>query len=463
MNASTPNNESLAQRYAYQLQTTSAFWIHKKHLTTKSHVNRDDAAASTTPHTLDDHHRSGQLGGNFTKIWSSLSVQMDADTLEDMQLEFRELHPMYKHIGLDDMVDITKQDEGFLATHIGIGEAVIAGGSVCAARQFCKHGVVPSLRPKLWDLMLQSDLTESYSAHAKRTYNRLKVMTAKYDLLIDRLIQIDAKLAGNDDSYFVFEEILREILILWTRDVWLRKAVTCDANECSEYAKEETASRPKSANIPQSQPAGGLAADVPMGRSVVDWTLDSPVYPPNGIYPFWGISLYAMPVCYLHEDPAFAYMTFRELYARYFHNLHTISARPGTLLHLCQTFEDLLKQADAVIFHHLSATLSYPPLDLVFKWILYGFVGVLDCEQVMLLWDRILGFDSLNLLPLTAVALLVFRRDMILQSETTSDIEVREIRRSCFSEISTIKWVPLVQNLLFVRTPYMQASQFEPK
>lgn len=35
--------------------------------------------------------------------------------------------------------------------------------------------------------------------------------------------------------------------------------------------------------------------------------------------------------------------------------------------------------------------------------------------QVLLLWDRLLGFDSLELLPILAAAVLVYRADLIMQ------------------------------------------------
>lgn len=45
--------------------------------------------------------------------------------------------------------------------------------------------------------------------------------------------------------------------------------------------------------------------------------LTTPSYcPPNGVLPFWGISCYAMPLCFVHADGDSAYMTFRELYVR---------------------------------------------------------------------------------------------------------------------------------------------------
>lgn len=38
-------------------------------------------------------------------------------------------------------------------------------------------------------------------------------------------------------------------------------------------------------------------------------------------------------------------------------------------------------------------------LRLAFKWLIRAFSGYLSSEQVLLLWDRILGYDSLEILP----------------------------------------------------------------
>ncbi|KAL2916560.1 hypothetical protein HK105_203993 [Polyrhizophydium stewartii] len=335
--------------------------------------------------------------GGYDKFWTCLSVSTQTTSLEEFRMRFSELHPQFKHIGLDDTLEseaLTGPNPGdvFVAAHIEVAEAALASGSSRAARQLAKHGIPPSLRPRLWDLMLQSDMTEDYSVHVARTYTRLKVMASRYDLLVDRLVRLDAKHASNDDGYFVFEDMVREVLLLWTRDVWMRRVLPLD-------------------------PTNALGSNN-------NWSIDSSPFPPSGVLPVWGIALYAMPVCFLHGSAGHAYMTFREMYARYFYNLHTVSARPGGLFHLCQTFETVLKQADAAVYYHMATTLGLEPLDLVFKWILYGFVGVLDCEQVLLLWDRVLGYDTLELLPVTAAALVVFRRDQILQADSVQLVQV---------------------------------------
>jgi hypothetical protein len=42
-------------------------------------------------------------------------------------------------------------------------------------------------------------------------------------------------------------------------------------------------------------------------------------------------------------------------------------------------------------------------------------------HQVLLLWDRILGFDTLELLPVLAAAIFAFRRNALLQVSFNPD------------------------------------------
>ncbi|KAH6571798.1 hypothetical protein BASA61_008997 [Batrachochytrium salamandrivorans] len=359
------------------------------------------------------------------------NVHTRKNSLEEMQVLFHSLHPKFKHVGTDDIDDIDDMGhmvkEAFIAEHSAIGEAVLVSGSSLAARQYSKHGVPSNLRPQLWDLMLQSDITESYPAYASRVHQRLLDKASQCGVLADTLVQLDSKHAANDDSYFVFEDTVRHILMLWTHDEWLQQAVIQDEvlPVASEWGFRGHGPQSKHGDKTTLDTRGmQLTTTTLLSGVTIERGIKDTLYPPNGIHPFYGISLYAMPVCFVHSNPKYAYLTFRELYARYFHRLHSISSRQETLLHLCLTFEKVLKQADAGLFHHLSSTLAYPPLDLAFKWIVYGFVGVLDCEQVLLLWDRMMGFDSLYLLPLTAVALIYYRRSQLLEAETTLAIEV---------------------------------------
>ena len=39
----------------------------------------------------------------------------------------------------------------------------------------------------------------------------------------------------------------------------------------------------------------------------------------------------------------------------------------------------------------------------MFPWLVTAFAGQLECQELLLLWDRIIGFDSLDILAGTHV------------------------------------------------------------
>lgn len=53
-----------------------------------------------------------------------------------------------------------------------------------------------------------------------------------------------------------------------------------------------------------------------------------------------------------------------------------------------------------------------------------GFSGHLPPEQLLYLWDLILGYDSLEIVSLLAVTILSFRKDNLLQVNNLQNIEV---------------------------------------
>lgn len=60
------------------------------------------------------------------------------------------------------------------------------------------------------------------------------------------------------------------------------------------------------------------------------------------------------------------------------------------------------------MYNHLGS-LTSTPLDLVFPWLFSAFAAHLPPSETLLLWDRVIGFDSLLPLPVLAVAVLTFR------------------------------------------------------
>lgn len=88
-------------------------------------------------------------------------------------------------------------------------------------------------------------------------------------------------------------------------------------------------------------------------------------------------------------------------------------------------------------------TLNFPPVKVASSWIQHGFAGVLEVEQILLVWDRVLAFDELTILPVLAAAIFTFRGAALLGADDAA--QAAAIMSSC----SSLKVTPLLQAFLF--------------
>ncbi|KAJ3053462.1 hypothetical protein HK097_004213 [Rhizophlyctis rosea] len=282
--------------------------------------------------------------------------------------------------------------------------------------------------------MIQSALTPDYEDYKTRTTTKLKENIILHDFLVDRLIHADVARIQNDDTFFVFEDTVRNMILFWLRDEWIGRNI------------------PKTDDIDEVDGTDSVSHMAEFKKKVVqksneksEWTMESQIQPPNGLLPFRGLSIYAMPVCYLHAGLDGAYMMFRELYVRYFHPLHTLSPHHPSLLTLSTLFESLFKQTNSKLYLHLFHTISSPPHNTAFGWIMFGFIGYLDIEQTLLLWDRIIGFEGgLELVAVLAVGVFLFYEERLVGARTEKEAQY------ILSDLSELKVVPLIQYVLFV-------------
>ncbi|CAI9540195.1 unnamed protein product, partial [Staurois parvus] len=107
--------------------------------------------------------------------------------------------------------------------------------------------------------------------------------------------------------------------------------------------------------------------------------------------------MYVAPLCFLYPEPARLYQVFREMYVRFFFRLHSISSHISGIMSLCLLFESLLQTHLPQLFYHLRE-IGAQPLRISFKWMVRAFSGYLATDQLLLLWDRILGYNSLEIL-----------------------------------------------------------------
>lgn len=107
----------------------------------------------------------------------------------------------------------------------------------------------------------------------------------------------------------------------------------------------------------------------------------------------------------------------------YGHTLETfISNRESTIA---------LKKKIRIIRIYFNILISR--VKVVFKWLMRGFSGHLPPEQLLYLWDLILGYDSLEIVALLAVTILSFRKENLMQVNTLHNIEVSDYRLSLSS------------------------------
>ncbi|KAF0029156.1 hypothetical protein F2P81_018261 [Scophthalmus maximus] len=304
--------------------------------------------------------------------WGLIQVPLNVRDVPQLRRAFCELNLTAGQLGIDDHAHM--HPDLFENDYVQIGKKVVVDQDSAAAQQYSRQGCPTGLRADLWALILNSTNQPPDVMH----YEQLKAGVIQHDLLVDNLIYKDVKLtASNDDYYFVFEDFLYQVLLCFSRDA----AVL-------EHFKYNSATPPKSY----------IQGKVGDEECAV-------VYPPNGIIPFHGFSMYVAPLCFLYNEPSKLYSVFREMYIRFFFRLHSISSSHSGIVSLCLQFERLLQTHLPQLFYHLRQ-IGAQPLRIAFKWMVRAFSGYLSTDQLLLLWDRILGYDSLEVVAGPGVEIL---------------------------------------------------------
>ncbi|XP_077357618.1 TBC1 domain family member 19 isoform X2 [Festucalex cinctus] len=353
-------------------------------------------------------HDSGEDAGARSH-WGLIQVPLDVKDITQLRGVYTELSLATGQLGIDDNAHI--HPDLFENDYIDIGKRVLTEQDSAAAQQYSRRGCPTGLRADLWALILNSVNQPQDVMY----YEQLKAGVLQHDLLVDNLIYKDVKLtASNDDYYFVFEDFLYQVLLCFSRDA----AVL-------EHFKYNSATPPKSY-------IQGKEGDE-------DFAV---FYPPNGVIPFHGFSMYVAPLCFLYNEPSKLYSVFREMYTRYFFRLHAVSSACSGIVSLCLLFERLLQTHLPQLFYHLRQ-IGAQPLRIAFKWMIRAFSGYLCTDQLLFLWDRILGYDSLEPVAVLAAAIFAFRAENLMEVTSLASAE------AVLADLSTLKVMPLIQIFLF--------------
>ena len=292
-------------------------------------------------------------------------------------------------------------------------------------------GVTPSLRPKMWRVAmgLPQDSSEVEVIH----YDRLRQECDEYDVLTDKLFLLDVQNIMDDPRYFPFGDIVKETVLCMSRGGAECAYDVLDTTEHDDGLSscfEEHENGDSSSCSKSSHSSGTKICSAKERRFR------------RTVQPFLGFASYVAPLCYLYRDRASIFSMADTLWATTWCKLNVCTGDTGGLLHVCQTFEHLLSSTDPRLFLHL-LSLNVQPLRIAFPWLQLCFVTVFEIDQLLILWDRLLGFDDLTLLAVLAAAIFIAR------SETLMMCTLGENAILMLNECSALKVLPLLQMMLF--------------
>eukprot|EP00605_Chrysophyceae_sp_TOSAG23-4_P002110 GSChrysophyteH1.ASY1.ANO1.2336.1 assembled CDS len=338
-----------------------------------------------------------------------IKMQLHTASLCDLQKKYYDLHPSLTQLGLDELT--VAWGSKLLTSRHEEGEAIATYGTALEARKYMRRGVPPSLRPRIWRLALA--LPDKTTPEEEKTFQSLRSYCEHLDVLTDSLYIHDVDNVADDPRFFVFEEELKECTLCFSRDPW----VSQNASYLVHAPMDATS----------------------LGESRLDANTNAPS---SNVQPFLGFSIYTAPLCYIFRSRPSLYAVSRSLWSRLWCKMNVISGDANTLLHVCATFENLLITMHPSLFLHL-LKIGVQPLLIAMPWLQFGFVGLLEIDQVLHLWDRVLGYEDPCILAVFAVAVFLTRGESIMT--TTVPAEAVQM----LMEGSRLRVVPLLQMVLF--------------
>ena len=376
----------------------------------------------------------------------------------ELRLFLRELAPDRRQAGMDEA-----WHAAFAARRTAEAEAVLATEKNVrndeaseACRAFLRGGAPAALRGGLWHLALGARGAGAGGAGAARDagiefdvaredFDRACGEARETRLLTDALCASDARAFCDHPHFFPFEETLRAVAVAFSRDRDV-PASCARAGERPPHPRVYGVHGVRGVDTRhvRENVAGAEPRRVREGRKK-EKNESLSLYPPSGFVPFKGLARLIAPLCYLYPHPAEIHGVFKALYARLFRKLHALDddafprpAFPGLLA----AFEDALFAAEPDLCFHL-AEIGCPAARLATPWLFGALAGYLSVEQTLLLWDRVIGFDSLVPLALAAAAATALRKPALLAA--TCEEEARE----CLEDLSAVKVAPLLQAFVF--------------
>jgi hypothetical protein len=269
------------------------------------------------------------------------------------------------------------------------------------------------------------------SEQERRTHAELRAECDRLDMVTDELYLHDVQIVLDDPRFFPFEEELNCAVLCFVRDPGVRTAALYEVHEpiFGGPNGHGVGAYPAFRAVVTASDGGGDAAPL--------------ASPPSAVQPFLGLASYFAPLCFLYAHKPALYSVARALWCKLWCKLNVLSGDEGTLLHVCKTFENLLVTVHPRLCLHL-LSLGLHPLHVAFGWMHVGFVGFLEMDQLLVLWDRVIGYMDPTLFAVLACAIFVHRAEVLFMPGMTA-----EKATLILNEGSRLRVVPLLQMFLY--------------
>jgi len=348
----------------------------------------------------------------FSRVlgWGLIKLELKTPSIFEIRKQYRALHPTHRQLGVDDL-----QHEWFRDKTMRMTNQLIKCGDVHRIRHFAKkNGIPTSQRRTVWRMLLH--IGQSGPDHFTYFNELLKSFNA-WELITDPLYRLDVTQALDNENYFPFEDLMWDILRASSRDPMIPDmcSITCTTAKL---------------NAPKLDPSQNGGTMVPQH------------IPASCIIPYHQQVTFTSPLAFVIDKSSEAYFFYRALFCRYWCRLNVISSRPDTIIYLCKCFEDLAQQRNPQTWFKC-VSLQVHPLSIVFSWLFTAFSNYLNPEQVLILWDRVVAYDSLLIIPVLAAAIFAFRTKNLESAENEQDIQ------DIFDDGKKLRVIPLLQHFLF--------------
>ncbi len=144
------------------------------------------------------------------RSWCLTPVQLSTPSIEQLRDRFAELAPTERQVGLDDELR-----SWFVDDRLAVGLRLLETGYMPFLRQYAKSGVPAGLRARVWHGAMR---LEPLAEREYNYYAALRRELTRVTLATDEMVRRDAASPSRAEEYFVFSELVTEILLAFCRD-----------------------------------------------------------------------------------------------------------------------------------------------------------------------------------------------------------------------------------------------------